>query len=36
MSEEPEYADLVEAIKNRLIMIMKAYIEAGIISKDEI
>ena len=36
MSEDIEYADLVEAIKGRLIMIVKAYIEAGLISKDEI
>jgi len=36
MSEDPEYAGLVEAIKGRLIMIVKAYINAGLISKDEI
>ena len=33
---DPEYADLVEAIKTRLIMITKAYIEAGIIKKEEL
>jgi len=36
LAADPAYADLVEAIKNRLILITKAYIQAGIISKEEL
>jgi hypothetical protein len=36
LAADPEYADLVEAIKSRLIMITRAYIQAGIIKKEEL
>ena len=36
MVDNVEYKDIVEAIKGRLIKIVRGYIEAGIISKDEI
>ncbi|MHA1262901.1 MAG: hypothetical protein ACTSSA_12555 [Candidatus Freyarchaeota archaeon] len=36
MLEDEEYAEYVEAIKKRLIMIVKAYLDAGIIKKSEI
>ena len=36
MAENAEYKEIVEAIKRRLIKIVKAYIEARIISKEEI
>ena len=36
MIDDGGYADLVEAIKGRLLLIVKAYINAGIISKEEI
>ena len=36
LAADPAYADLVEAIKSRLIMITKAYIEAGIIKRKEL
>lgn len=36
LAADPAYADLVEAIKNRLIMITKAYIGAGIIKREEL
>ena len=35
MAENEEYDNLVEAIRNRLVMIVKAYIKAGLISKEE-
>jgi len=36
LAEDPAYTDLVEAIKSRLIMITRAYIQAGIIKKEEL
>lgn len=36
LNADPKYANLVEALKKRLIMIVKAYIEAGIIKKEEL
>lgn len=36
LAADPEYTDLVEAIKSRLIMITRAYIQAGIIKKEEL
>ena len=36
MVESGDYDDVVEAIKGRLIKIVRAYIEARIISRDEI
>ena len=34
--EDPTYADLVDGIKRRIIKITKAYIEAGIIKREEL
>jgi hypothetical protein len=36
LSNDPHYSDLVEAIKNRLVMIAKAYIKAGIIKSSDL
>ena len=36
LAEHPEHADLVYAIKTRLIKMVQGYIKAGIISKEEI
>jgi len=36
MAKDPEYSDLLEGIRSRLIMITKAYIQAGIIKKEEL
>lgn len=36
MAKDPNYEHVVKAIKSRLLKIVKAYISAGIISKEEI
>jgi len=36
MAADPAYADVVSAIKRRLLKIVKAYVEAGIIKKSEL
>ena len=36
MVESGDYSEVVDAIKGRLVKIVKAYIEAGIISKDDL
>ena len=36
LATDPAYADLVEAIRSRLIMITRAYIQAGLIKKEEL
>ncbi|TET28338.1 MAG: hypothetical protein E3J73_01085 [Candidatus Bathyarchaeum sp.] len=36
LAQDSSYDDLVEALKSRLLLIVKAYIEAGIIDKSEI
>ena len=36
MNEDPTYDNIVKAIKQRLLKIVRAYVEAGIITKEEL
>lgn len=36
MAANPSYAEIVEAIKDRLLMIVRAYLKAGIIDQSEL